>query len=439
MADLLLPRLRPDQWAIAEHPAKVKLIAAGRRWGKTVMAGDIALAAASQGGKVAWVVPTYRNSRPLWRWAEAAVGPLRAAREVDVSRQEHVVQFPRTGGFLGIYSADNDTGIRGEWFNTVILDEAARIDEATWEEVIWPTLADADGDALLISTPAGKDWFWRLWRQGVAAMDGEFASWTAPSHDNPSPRIQRAAQLAKERIPDRAWRQEWNAEFVTDAETIWDLAWFEAARYDASADTPRLNLSCVARWISVDTAFSDHESAAYSAAIVGELTPDYRLRIRSVWRDRVTFPPLLTQLQQMATTWGADYRVPGERRLRGLIIEDKASGISASQTLRETSEPWLASLVQPFQPKGTKEQRAELAAVWAQQGCILLPAPSAAVSWLANFEAELEGFPSGANNDQVDAFSQLILYTSRYLRQGLEARQRAARVLVPAPLIGSEY
>lgn len=440
MADLLLPRLRPDQWAIAEHPAKVKTIAAGRRWGKTTLCGDVALAASSQGAKVAWVAPTYRNSRPLWRWAEAAVGPLTRAgggglaAPATLHRTERAITFPHTGGFLGLYSADNDTGIRGEWFHLVIVDEAARVFEETWEEVLWPTLADADGDAILVSTPAGKNWFWEQWQRGLLQMDGAGASWTAPSSANPNPRIQRAAALARERVPDRVYRQEWLAEFVSGAQDVWDLGWFDRCRFDPQATAPRNE--AVARWISWDTGFLDTGDAAYSAAVVAELTPDYRLFIREVWRDRVTFPTLVAQIRALAERYGQD-RVRsggglGQRRLRAVVIEDKASGISATQTLKETSEPWLAALIQPFQPHGSKAQRAELAAVWCREGCVWLPAPDASVPWLAAFEDELRSFPSGAHKDQVDCFSQLILFVSRYLALGRDARARAAAQLTAA-------
>ena len=214
MTDLALPMLRPDQWAIAEHPARVKVIAMGRRWGKTTMAGSIGLAVANAGGRAAWIAPTYRNSRPLWRWAETTVGPLLPARLIDVSRAERVITFPRSGGFLGVYSGDNDVTMRGESFDLAILDEASRLHEETWTEVVQPTLADREGSALLPSTPFGMNWFWREWEAARARMDAELAAFRAPSSDNPLPAIRRAAALARERVPERVYRQEWLAEFL---------------------------------------------------------------------------------------------------------------------------------------------------------------------------------------------------------------------------------
>lgn len=436
MSGLYLPRLRADQWAIAAHPAKTKTIAMGRRWGKSVMAGAIALAAASDGGRVAWVVPTYKNARPVWRWVAQVVGPLLRGGAAVGNKTDRVIEFPQTGGFLGVYSADNDVGLRGEAFHLVVVDEAARVGAETWTDVIMPTLADYDGDAILISTPKGRNWFWQEWQRGYLAMDAAAASWTAPSSANPIPAIRRAYELARGRVPPNTFSQEWDALFVDAAHTPFSLAFWDAtpehpARRFA-ADDPRLRAQTVARWISWDTGFKDTDNSAYTACVVGELTADYRLLVREVWRDQLTFPNLVDQITRVAERYAQDFTGVGEgqrRLLRAVVIEDKASGISAVQTLRETAPPWLAELIVPFQPQGSKEQRASLAAVWCKDGCVWLPHPSDEVRWLADFQQELASFPSGAYLDQVDALSQLVLYVSRYLSQGRAARLAAAQQL----------
>ncbi len=201
----------------------------GRRWGKTVLGGTCALVTANAGGHVAWVVPTYRNGAPLWRWCEQQLAPLRASRQVRFSQSDWIIQF-RGGGFLGIYSADNADAIRGEAFDLVVLDEAARMAEGVWTDAIQPALADRDGDAILISTPQGLNWFWREWCRGQE--DGRLvASWQARSAANPIPSIQQAAERAVDRVPERSYRQEWLAEFVEDSGAV-----FHRVRERATAE-----------------------------------------------------------------------------------------------------------------------------------------------------------------------------------------------------------
>ena len=208
----------------------------GRRWGKSTLGGAISLGLASQGGRVAWCVPQYRNGRPLWRFARTAVADLVATKLVRSNETERLIEFPN-GGSLGVYSMDNPDSIRGEAFHLVILDEAAMMPESVWQEAIEPTLADYGGEAILISTPKGRNWFWREWQHGRDGTE-DYASWVAPSSDNPNPNIQRAAALARFRIPDRSYRQEWLAEFIEDGGGV-----FRKVR-DAATATPQ------DRWIA---------------------------------------------------------------------------------------------------------------------------------------------------------------------------------------------
>lgn len=172
-----------------------------------MMAGSVALACASQGAAVAWVVPVFKNARPVWRFIEQF-----ATGVAEMHKSERTARF-LGGGWLGVYTADNDVSIRGEAFDLVIVDEAARIAETTYTDAILPTLADRAGRIVLISTPKARNWFYNEWVKAKA--DGTYAAaWQAPTSANPNLNIQRAAALAKKRMPDRTYRQEWLAEFI---------------------------------------------------------------------------------------------------------------------------------------------------------------------------------------------------------------------------------
>lgn len=208
---LVLPRLRQDQWDIAAHSAKQKIVAAGRRWGKTLLGGAVGISLANAGGRVAWCAPTYKNSRPMWRWVENVCAPLKDAG-IEISKAERVITFP-SGGFIGVYSMDNADSIRGEAFHLVIVDEAARIAEDVYHDAIEPTLADFDGTAILISTPHGRNWFFKEFQRALDDGNAQ-AAWRAASSANPNPNIQKAFRAAKDRVPERTYQQEWLAAFI---------------------------------------------------------------------------------------------------------------------------------------------------------------------------------------------------------------------------------
>lgn len=172
----------------------------------------------------------------------------------------------------------------------------------------------------------------------------------------------------------------------------------------------------VARFISFDTAATAKDSSAYSAAVVGELLPDYRLFIRHVWRDKVEFPQLQKMVEELAKTWGFN--------LHTIVVENKSSGISLVQTLEQSSNSEVADRLVSFNPPSSldKAGRAELASLWCEKGCVILPPPDENFPWLFDFEEELFLAPNSRYMDMTDAFSQLVLYLENYLSQGFQAR-----------------
>jgi phage terminase large subunit-like protein len=206
------PSLRHDQATIAANPAKTKVLAMGRRWGKTILGGWVTMNVLRLGGRAAWVVPEYKNGRALWRYAASACASLAQAGIYQISKTDRVITS-NNGGFFAMYSADNIDAIRSEAFNLVVGDEAARIDGDGWNDAVRPTLADADGDEILISTPKGLNWFYKEWLMGQNKQSG-YASWTAPTKANPNPMIRNAYEMARVRLPERTFSQEWDAMFI---------------------------------------------------------------------------------------------------------------------------------------------------------------------------------------------------------------------------------
>lgn len=269
----------------------------GRRWGKTMMAGSVSLACAANGAAVAWVVPTYRNARPLWRMVEKFAGGVG-----DLSKSEMTARFPQWGdGWVGIYTADNDVSLRGEAFDLVIVDEAAQIKQETWADVIMPTLADRDGRAILISTPKGKNWFWQEW---IKSDDVTSKAWNAPSNANPMPNIQNAYTLAKQRVSARTFAQEWDAQFIDDGGGVFrDVMRAATAAiqphaqpnhaYAIGADWGRTNDATVFIVVDVTTrsaCFIDRmEATPYSVQLS---------RLRALW-ERFGKPPIIAELNSM--------------------------------------------------------------------------------------------------------------------------------------------
>lgn len=171
------------------------------------------------------------------------------------------------------------------------------------------------------------------------------------------------------------------------------------------------------RFLSFDTGLKDKETTDFTGYVVGELWPDYRLGIVYAEQQRLEFPFLPEYIEQTAVRWN------GDGRLNAIIIEDKASGISALQTLQASAPAWMADLLVPFLPTTDKVTRGSQSAVWCKNRSVLLPVLSPELHWLIDFEDELFDFPQAVHDDRADAFSQLILYLENLLSAGWQARE----------------
>lgn len=192
--------------------------------------------------------------------------------------------------------------------------------------------------------------------------------------------------------------------------------WRDKNRYPYSDH--RLKNQAIARWLSFDTALKDDEKNDYTARGVVELLSDYRLIVRHSWKQRLQLPQLASAIQEEAVRWNFD------GKLRGVVVEDKGSGTSALQSLRQEAPQAVSRLLVGFIPGGSKEYRARQASLWCSRDCILLPWPDERADWLFDFEDTLYKFPAVKHDDEVDWFSQIVLYLENYIAEGWKARAK---------------
>lgn len=214
----------PGQLAVHESKASRRVLACGVRWGKTKAAAmeGIAAALAPAERSIGWIVaPTYDLADRVFKEIEIAV--LRSLRPYVVSLVEserRLVIRNLKGGLSEIRAktADNPVSLLGEGLDWVIVDEAARLKPSIWNEHLSQRLLDKKGWALLISTPSGKGWFYEAFRRGQGRDPG-YESWNCPSWSNPH--LDKAQiEAERERLPERIFLQEYGAQFIEGAGSV---------------------------------------------------------------------------------------------------------------------------------------------------------------------------------------------------------------------------
>jgi hypothetical protein len=208
-------------WQEEAHSAteKYQVWNCGRRVGKTTGGGrEVALQALVPDSRI-WVVgPTMDLAEKEFRVAwdlliDRELIPVRRKSE-----RELFIQFENKS-FIECRTEENPDQLIGEGVDLLIIAEAARLKQITWEEQLRPTLADRHGRVIMSSTPRGFNWFYRLFMQGRDPAHPDWRSFHVPSSANPlldRAEIERVERLVREDpITNVVLRQEWLAEFVS--------------------------------------------------------------------------------------------------------------------------------------------------------------------------------------------------------------------------------
>lgn len=271
--------LHPGQVAIHNSPARFKVVAAGRRFGKSHYAAAVLGMAALQKehrgykltseNKVYYVAPTADQARRvMWPKLRNLLGyKNQGGFIVRENVNDGWIELV-SGRQIYIKGADNPDSLRGEGYSQVVLDEYADMKQMVWEEIIEPALMDVEGDALFIGTPKGKNHFFQLfmgalekpvppnWDAEDMGMETPWDDWEAfhfKSVDNPLLSRNELKRVLAGRGGSRDHiRQELEASFVSGAGKHLKPEWFEIVKDDDYLD--RLTASAGSIVVTVDLA-----------------------------------------------------------------------------------------------------------------------------------------------------------------------------------------
>lgn len=383
-----LPRPLPHQLPVLMSPARFKVVACGRRWGKTAVGLLKALRGhgptrrclrgAIDGGKIWWVAPTYLIANEIWRDLK------RATKDawLDKSEDEHRIELPG-GGSVAVRSADRPDTLVAVGLDGLIIDEVGKVKEAAWKESLRPALADRQGWASLIGTPKGRNWFFDLF--DLAPKRPGWGRWQRPTSDNP---LVPPAELEQCRLEMGSiiYSQEIEAQFVSGIGLLFDREWF-----DLVGAAPR-EARRVRYWDKAATELG----GAYSAGVlIAEAHGVYYIEdvVRGQWsslqRNRV--------IRQTAEL--DEERHPG--LVETWLEQEPGSGgkESAEISLRELAG--YNAHAEPVSGAGDKVARARPLSAQAEARNVKI----CRGDWNAAYLDELSAFPQGRYKDQVDASS----------------------------------
>lgn len=183
----------PRQELYHASRARFRVPVCGRRFGKSTMAGKDYEPRLFLPNRFFWIVgPNYDLGEKEFRviWNDLIVGKrlgkVKEIKRAYAKKQGNMFIEMPWGTRIEVRSAEHPEMLVGEGLDGVIMSEAAKHKEETWERYVRPALTDRRGIADFPTTPEGQNWLYKLWQYGRNPNFPEYESWRFPSWDNPA-------------------------------------------------------------------------------------------------------------------------------------------------------------------------------------------------------------------------------------------------------------
>ena len=221
MTDLNV-QLLPWQQEVYSDQTRFKVVAAGRRTGKSRLAAWLLIINALQSdkGQVFYVAPTQGQARDImWQTLLELGHPVIVGSHIN-NLQIRLVN----GATISLKGADRPETMRGVSLKFLVMDEYADMKPDVWEQILRPALADQKGSALFIGTPMGRNHFYELYKYAELGDDETYRGWHFTSYDNP---LLDASEIdmAKKSMSSYAFRQEFMASFEARGSEMFREDW----------------------------------------------------------------------------------------------------------------------------------------------------------------------------------------------------------------------
>lgn len=164
-------------WRDILHPAleqyRFAVIVAHRRFGKSVGSINHIIKKALTMTKFkapnyAYLAPFLKQAKMIaWDYLKEYTAAIPGRK---INESELYVELPSfhqnaRGARIYVIGADRPDGLRGTYWDGVVIDEYAQIRKELWGEVIRPALSDRRGWAVFIGTPKGQNQFYDIYLQ----------------------------------------------------------------------------------------------------------------------------------------------------------------------------------------------------------------------------------------------------------------------------------
>ena len=212
--------LRDHQKPLFENPKRFNIWICHRRFGKTWAAVLKTLISALVNPMTR---PQYAYLLPEGEQAEKVAWPAFMDLLLDlpgfkINNQKKTIEIEANRAKIYVLGLKEPDRLRGMYFDGVVIDEFGDVNASAWGEVIYPTLTDRKGWAVITGTPKGKDGLYEMYKIGQLMQKENPMHWDVRLIDVYKSNVFTPEEIKEKQdmMTDAQFRQEYLLDFDAD-------------------------------------------------------------------------------------------------------------------------------------------------------------------------------------------------------------------------------
>ena len=187
-------------------------ISCSRQFGKSYLGTQLLLyyAINNPGSELMYTTPVYSQASKIFKDMLKGIKGTDIIKEFNRSENSVILANNSEIYFKSIQIPDN---LRTYSIDYMFCDEAAQYKEEVFTEVLRPMLTVKGKKCFFLSTPKGKNWFYKMYQ--LAKENKRYTSFKKTYKDNPYANLEEIED-AKKTLPNSVFLQEYEAEFIDD-------------------------------------------------------------------------------------------------------------------------------------------------------------------------------------------------------------------------------
>lgn len=161
-------KLSAEQREFVSDPAMVKILIAGRRWGKSHTLQSALVKAAEKRGNSVVLLPYQDQATKLFKLMDSTPN-------IQYLYKSRPKLWPKpemrwASGHETRFEGFNENPLQqrgGKWTGVLALDESNDLNGAMVKRVLWPKIADTRAQILIVSTITSFNWLYEIYQDGL--------------------------------------------------------------------------------------------------------------------------------------------------------------------------------------------------------------------------------------------------------------------------------